>query len=300
MELRQLKYFVKVAEMLSFSKAAKALYITQSTLSQQIKQLEDELDIALFFRNNHNVSLTEAGETFLEGARKVLAEADDNKARILDLTLGCSGRLNIGVTHSFGSILTETVMAFKKEYPHVSLNICYKTVSELMDLLSMGELDFVLSFRASDKYDNVESHLLFDNKLVVIVREEHPLTRKNIVRLSDLEDYDLVMPSVGLQARNTFDNIIVDRNLKLRITMEANEVNTILNLLKKSNFVTVLSETTILETNGVTAIEIDDAECSMEGCLSICTNRYRKRSAEEFIRLLSETNALKRRANLWL
>ena len=249
MELRQLKYFVKVAEMLSFSTAAKALYITQSTLSQQIKQLEDELDIALLFRNNHNVSLTEAGETFLEGARKVLAEADDNKARILDLTMGCSGRLNIGVTHSFGSILTETVMAFKKEYPHVALNIYYKTVSELMELLSLGELDFVLSFRASDKYDNVESHLLFDNKLVIVVRDEHPLTRKNMVRLSDLEDYDLVMPSVGLQARNTFDGIIVDRNLKLKIAMEANEVNTILNLLKKSNFVTVLSETTILETS---------------------------------------------------
>ena len=300
MELRQLKYFVKSAEYLNFSVAAKHLYITQSTLSQQIKQLEDELDIALLFRNNHNVSLTEAGETFLEGARKVLAEADDNKARILDLTMGCSGRLNIGVTHSFGSILTETVMAFKKEYPHVALNIYYKTVSELMELLSLGELDFVLSFRASDKYDNVESHLLFDNKLVIVVRDEHPLTRKNMVRLSDLEDYDLVMPSVGLQARNTFDGIIVDRNLKLKIAMEANEVNTILNLLKKSNFVTVLSETTILETSGVTAIEINDAECSMEGCLSICTNRYRKRSAEEFIRLLSETNALKRRANLWL
>ena len=62
MELRQLKYFVKTAELLSFSKAAKALYITQSTLSQQIKQLEDELDMALFFRNNHKVTLTEAGE----------------------------------------------------------------------------------------------------------------------------------------------------------------------------------------------------------------------------------------------
>ena len=70
MELRQLKYFVKVAELLSFSKAAKALFITQSTLSQQIKQLEDELDMALFFRNNHKVSLTEAGETFLEGVRR--------------------------------------------------------------------------------------------------------------------------------------------------------------------------------------------------------------------------------------
>ena len=108
------------------------------------------------------------------------------------------------------------------------------------------------------------------------------------------------MPSVGLQARNTFENIISERNLNLNIAIEANEVNTILNLLKKSNFATVLSETTVLESTGVTAIEINDAECSMEGSLSICTNRYRKRSTEEFIRLLSETNALKRRANLWL
>ncbi len=78
MELRQLKYFVKVAELLSFSKAAKVLYITQSTLSQQIKQLEDELDMALLYRNNHKVSLTEAGEAFLEGAKKTLAEAEDS------------------------------------------------------------------------------------------------------------------------------------------------------------------------------------------------------------------------------
>ena len=116
MELRQLKYFVKVAELLSFSKAAKALFITQSTLSQQIKQLEDELDMALFFRNNHKVSLTEAGETFLEGAKKTLAEADDNKAKILDLAQGHRGVLNIGVTYSFGSILTESVLAFTKYF----------------------------------------------------------------------------------------------------------------------------------------------------------------------------------------
>jgi LysR family cyn operon transcriptional activator len=200
MELRQLKYFVKTAELLSFSKAAKALFITQSTLSQQIKQLEDELDMALFFRNNHKVSLTEAGETFLEGAKKTLAEADDNKAKIMDLANGHRGVLNIGVTYSFGSILTESVLAFKKEYPDVTLNICYKNVMELMELVSDGELDFALSFRSSEKYDNVESHILFDNKLSIIVREDHPLTRKEFVRLADLEEYDLILPSIGLQA----------------------------------------------------------------------------------------------------
>ena len=299
MELRQLKYFVKTAELLSFSKAAKALYITQSTLSQQIKQREDELDMALFFRNNHKVTLTEAGETFLEGAKKTLAEADDNKAKIMDLAQGCRGVLNIGVTYSFGSILTESVLAFKKEYPDVILNICYKNVLELMELVSDGELDFALSFRSLEKYDNVESHILFDNKLSIIVREDHPLTRKELVRLADLEDYDLILPSLGLQARSTFDSIIAERNLNLKVAMEANEVNTILNILRRSNYVTVLSETVILEHSGLVTIDIDDAECSMEGCLHFCANRYRKRSTEEFIRLLSDTKAL-RRSRLWL
>ncbi len=299
MELRQLKYFVKVAELLSFSKAAKELYITQSTLSQQIKQLEDELDMALFFRNNHKVTLTEAGETFLEGAKKTLAEADDNKAKIMDLALGHRGVLNIGVTYSFGSILTETVLAFKKEFPDVQLNICYRNVMELMELVSDGELDFALSFRSSEKYESVESHILFDNKLCIVVREDHPLTRKSIVRLADLEDYEVILPSIGLQARNAFDTIIAERNLNLKVAIEANEVNTILNLLRKSNYITVLSETVVLEHSGLVTVEIDDAECSMEGCLHFCANRYRKRSTEEFIRLLSETKAL-RRSRMWL
>ncbi len=299
MELRQLKYFVKVAELLSFSKAAKELYITQSTLSQQIKQLEDELDMALFFRNNHKVTLTEAGETFLEGAKKTLAEADDNKAKIMDLALGHRGVLNIGVTYSFGSILTETVLAFKKEFPDVQLNICYRNVMELMELVSDRELDFALSFRSSEKYESVESHILFDNKLCIVVREDHPLTRKSIVRLADLEDYEVILPSIGLQARNAFDTIIAERNLNLKVAIEANEVNTILNLLRKSNYITVLSETVVLEHSGLVTVEIDDAECSMEGCLHFCANRYRKRSTEEFIRLLSETKAL-RRSRMWL
>lgn len=299
MELRQLKYFVETAKLLSFSKAARILHITQSTLSQQIRQLEDELGIALFFRNNHKVVLTEAGRTFFEGARKTLADAEDNKARIMDMALGHSGVLNIGVTHSFGSILTESVLAFKKEYPEVKLKICYKNVLELMELISNGDLDFALSFRSSEKYDNVESHILFDNKLSIIVREDHPLTKKEFVRLSDLEEYDMVLPSKGLQARSTFDTIISGRNVNLKIAIEANEVNSILNLLRKSNYVTVLSEIVITEHNGLVTIDIADAECNMEGCLHFCANRYRKRSTEEFIRMLSETKAL-RRSRHWV
>ena len=85
MELRQLRYFVKAAETLNFSEAAKGLYITQSTLSQQIRQLETELDVQLFQRNSHEVTLTEAGAELLPYAKETLYTADTCKEHILSL-----------------------------------------------------------------------------------------------------------------------------------------------------------------------------------------------------------------------
>ena len=89
MELRQLKYFVKSAEYLNFSEAAKHLYITQSTLSQQIKQLEFELGFSLFYRNSRCIELTEAGEEFLPFAKRTIQDAEDGVQRLFDLQNVC-------------------------------------------------------------------------------------------------------------------------------------------------------------------------------------------------------------------
>lgn len=97
MELRQLKYFLKIAETLNFSEAAKELCITQSTLSQQIKQLEDEFDTRLFARNSHGVALTEAGDELLPFARNTVGAADVCRERMCDLQNMLVGVLNIGV-----------------------------------------------------------------------------------------------------------------------------------------------------------------------------------------------------------
>ena len=165
MELRQLRYFVKAAETLNFSEAAKGLYITQSTLSQQIRQLETELDVQLFQRNSHEVTLTEAGAELLPYAKETLYTADTCKEHIRDLQQLLTGTLNIGVTYSFSPILTETVLAFMKLYPEVKLNIFYKTMTELMQMLVKREVDFVLAFKPTRRYEQIESHILFDNHL---------------------------------------------------------------------------------------------------------------------------------------
>ena len=98
MELRQLKYFIRLAETLNFSAAAKDLFITQSTLSHQILQLENELQQPLFLRNSHEVMLTEAGQTLLPLAKETLRSAEDCTLRLEELKNLTGGELNIGVT----------------------------------------------------------------------------------------------------------------------------------------------------------------------------------------------------------
>ena len=112
MELRQLKYFAKAAETLNFSDAAKALNIAQSSLSQQIKQLEDELGVQLFLRNSHSIRLTEAGELMLPHALRTIHDAEACTDRIHDQRQHLTGTLNVGVTQSFSPILTDTVVSF--------------------------------------------------------------------------------------------------------------------------------------------------------------------------------------------
>lgn len=300
MEIRQLKYFAKVAETLNFSDAAKALYITQSTLSQQIKQLEQELNAPLFLRNSHSVCLTEVGEELLPYALRTLHAADLCIDRVHDLQQLLTGTLNIGVTYTFSPILTETLLVFMKLYPHVRLNIFYKPMEELMELLSNRKVDFVLAFKSSVCHDEIESHILFDNHLAVIAGDGHPLAGKDKVKLSELGQYDIALPSKGLQARNALDKALSKYMTKLHVRLELNEVNILLKLVKQSRLVTVLAEATIHNEPGIKAVPLDFPENEMEGCVHVLKNTYRKHSMREFIRLLSEANAVKERIRDWL
>lgn len=299
MELRQLKYFAKAAETLNFSDAAKALNIAQSSLSQQIKQLEDELNVQLFLRNSHSIRLTEAGEAMLPFALRTIHDAETCANRIYDLQKLLTGTLNIGVTHSFSPILTETVISFMKLYPRIKLNIIYKPMGELMDLLAKRDLDFVLAFKPTRPVADVESHILFQNSLSAVVSTNHPLASKERVPLAELEHYELALPSKGLQARNAFDSLVTDYG-DFHIRIELNEVNILLKLIRQTCLVTVLAEDSIYNEHDVKAVPLDVPDNEMVGCVHILKDTYHKQSMKEFVRLLSESLAVKKRQNSWI
>ena len=293
MELRQLKYFLKVAETLNFSSASKELFITQSTLSQQIIQLERELDQKLFLRNSHEVMLTEAGHTLLPLARDTVNSANTCVLRLQELKSLLTGELNIGATFSFCSIATETLMDFLKKYPNVKLNVCYASMEELMDKLVRHELDFVLAFRPSVCDEHVESHVLFNNRLAAIVNEQHPIAKYKSVTFGDIDRFDFALPAKGMQARNALEKTLANTGHHFKVKIEMNNVHLLFKVIRESNYITILSESTVIDERELVAVPPDVPENDMEGCIHVLKNSYMKVSAREFIRMLGSSSVMR-------
>lgn len=295
MELRQLKYFVKSAEYLNFSVAAKHLYITQSTLSQQIKQLEFELGFELFLRNSRHISLTEAGEEFLPFARKTIQDAEDGVQRLYDLQNVKAGKLRVGVTYSLSTVLTEGVLEFMKVYPEIKLEVCYKTVNELFVLLRENKLDFILSYKPLFDAPDVDSMPLFENALAVVVSKEHPLASRKSMGLREIADLQLVLPSHDLQARMMLERLVQGKGIEYSSRLELNETNILLQMVSTGSYATILSTSAVFGNTRFKAIPIDEPGNVMEASLLSLKGAYQKSAAREFIKILLETEAVKRR-----
>lgn len=300
MELRQLRYFVKVAESLNFSEAAKALCITQSTLSQQIKQLEQEIDDQLFERNSHTMRLTEVGHDLLPYAKDTLQAAENCLNHLNDLQQLLTGSLDIGVTFTFSSILTEVLLSFIEKYPNVRVRVHYKSMAELMTMLTRREVDFVLAFKPTRPYKEIESHVIFGNRLSAIVSKTHPLACEETVTIRQLEQYSLALPSEALQARNALDDILSKSYCGLTACVEVNEVGMLLKLVKQSMLVTILSEASIHNEHDLRAIPLDVQENEVSGCIHVLRNVYRKKSAVRFMQMLRESSIVRHQNITWL
>lgn len=201
MELRQLKYFKEACELQNFSEAARVLHISQSTLSQQIKQLEDELDVLLFDRIGKRVVPTEAGLAFLPYAVRAIRDAENGKQIIRDLKGIETGVLHVGVTYSMSPLLIAALGLFSKTYPKIKVNVSFGTSEELLDRLEANQLDFVLSFKPEGVSEHLETMPLFSSMLCFIVHCSHPLAELSSITLKRLSETPLILPGKGFATR---------------------------------------------------------------------------------------------------
>lgn len=197
MELRQLRYFVAVAEELNFSRAAGRMYLSQPALSQQIRKLELELGVVLFLRTKHQVELTEAGQTLLRGARQTLVLVEQTARAVREA--GGAQRIHLRVgfpEYANHTPVADILQTFRRRYPYVELEehemfTLQQTLQQVRELRD-GKLDVGFLLTPVDDDDLMLERVL-EIELVVALPEDHPLAARNEVSMRELADERIIL-----------------------------------------------------------------------------------------------------------
>jgi DNA-binding transcriptional LysR family regulator len=194
MELRQLRYFVAVAEELHFRRAAARLHISQPPLSQQIHQLETELGCTLLARTRRRVELTPAGEAFLHDARVVLSELEGAVATAQRIGSGQTGRLRVNfVGSALLSIVPGAVQRFRSALPDVEIQIRERPTVEQVRAVIAGAVDVGLVRPPFEEQDELRAEVVLRERTVAALPSDHPLTRLRRIPLRRLAPEPLVL-----------------------------------------------------------------------------------------------------------
>ena len=185
MELRHVRYFIAVAECLNFSRAAEQLHIAQPPLSRQIRQLEEDLGVALFLRNKRRVALTKEGRVFLDEARKLVVQAGHAMEAARRAHKGESGIIRVGIPSRLGGVINKALLEHRERFPALDVQ-CKDICSSLQnEALRKGEIDIGF-FRPPVDQVHLDCELLFEEDIVVFLPKTHALAKRRFLKLKDI------------------------------------------------------------------------------------------------------------------
>lgn len=288
MELRQLKYFLKAQALMNFTEAAQALNISQSTLSQQIKQLEIDTDSLFFNRVGKRIFLTDAGKKFVPFAQKCVRDAEESMLMLRDLKDLKNGNLKIGVSYGLRNILVPAIKRFSEKYPAVQLDILLETSEKLSTLLAVAELDIVLSYQ--EEYPNAAFayESLFHSDLKFVTAKNSAYAQNSKMNFYQLSTLPLAMPAKGYSTTDYVMHRFTKLGLSPDIRLTVNDIPTLIEIVSEGNLHTVLAEATILNNGNLCAIPIEGFDTQRTASIITLMDAYEteamKRFREELIR----------------
>jgi DNA-binding transcriptional LysR family regulator len=246
MELRQLSYFVAVAEEGQFTRAADRVSVAQPAVSAQIRRLEGELGEALFIRGPRGIALTEAGEALLPHARSALAAAERGRETIASLGGMLHGRLRVGVAgpvdHRFAEVLGE----FHRSHPAVEIVFIQQHNEPLLDAVANGDIDAAIVGRGVQPTPpQVSTRVVATEPLVLAVRRGDPLSSRRSVTLAQLRAQPMITLVPGSGLRTVLEDACRDAGFVPRITAEAGELGSLIELAAEGLGVAVLPRSAV-------------------------------------------------------
>ncbi len=233
MEYRHLRFFIAIAEELSFTRAATRLRVAQPHLSRETRRLEQELGVPLFSRNRRRVSLTAGGNAFLEKARSILAESSEAVRAAQRAYRGETGRVRVGFSSSAGfGLLPEAVRRFRLERPDVELVLTEFNSDEQPDLLRTSALDASLLYLPLHPEQGLDSETLIVDHLVVALPDGHRLAERRQIPLGALatEPWIFFPRAIASRLHDEILRACGKAGFAPRIVQEARRLSTITSL----------------------------------------------------------------------
>ncbi|KFC06879.1 Cyn operon transcriptional activator [Trabulsiella guamensis ATCC 49490] len=256
MLFRHIHYFLAVAEHHGFTRAAAALHVSQPALSQQIKQLESLLGAQLFDRTGRNTRLTDAGEAWLRYARNALQALEEGKRAIHDVEDLSRGSLRVAVTPTFTAyFIGPLIAAFYARYPNVTLQLQEMSQDKIEELLVNDELDVGIAFDEVHSPD-IDAQTLLTETLALVVARHHPLAQQKSVGLSVLNEEKLILLSAEFATREQIDRYCRQMGLRPQVAMEANSINAVLSLIRRTPLSTLLPAAIAVQRDDLIAVSL--------------------------------------------
>ncbi len=228
MDIAALETFARVAETGSFSQAATRLHITQPAISKRIAMLELQFNARLFDRIGRNVRLTEAGRALLPHVQSILQELDESKRAISNLSGEIHGPLRLATSHHIGlHRLPPYLREFRRRYPDVALDLHFMDSEEACRLVEKGELEIGIVTLPTRSYDHLQTQTLWDDPLVFVCHQEHPLCRQKKISLATMVQHDAILPGKGTFTRELIDTLFQQAGESPKVALETNYLETL-------------------------------------------------------------------------
>lgn len=293
MELRHLRYFVAVAEELSFRKAAQRLNISRPALSKQVKDLEDEIAVKLLDRDTVSVALTKAGELFLEDSQKLLVLAEQAIERASQAQSGHRGKLRIG---SVGIIATDflpkTLKIFNQKYPGVEVAFVEMLPAEQLDALARGRIDIGFAYgKEVLNITSLRSLCVVHSYFGVAVSSQHPLADRKGVTLKEIRTETLLcLGGDGRSShRETICQFYTDEGFRPSKVRQVEGFDSMVTLIAADQGITLLPHALDLANQGIVIIPIVGTKVDLDFHMWAVWQRHLpSHHIKHFVQLLEE------------
>jgi LysR family transcriptional regulator, cyn operon transcriptional activator len=258
MEIRHIRYFVALAEKLSFTQAAQHLHVTQSTLSHQIGQLEEDLGVRLINRTGRRLSLTPAGQQFLGHANAVLSEIDLAVKQVKRPARKTRGLVRIGGVPSLCiALMPKSIAAFRHTHPDVIVRVEEITAMSVIQQRLVDETLDIGLFYPPVLTDQLAVEPLYEDQVILLVRRDHPLANRKKVRLIDLHGRQVSMPYASA-FRQVLEGFLRSVGAEPQVVLETDGFGSLPWIVSETDIASIVSEYAVPRSDVCCAIPVDN------------------------------------------